>query len=87
MTGYAAAQVLLSIPALVLFVLNAVAGTLVVIVVGIPILMLTLPASRGSPTSTAGWLPTCWARPCRRRTARPVASARWSDFGSGPPTR
>ncbi len=46
MTGYAAAQVLLSVPALVLFVLNAVAGTLVVLVIGIPILMLTLPASR-----------------------------------------
>ncbi len=46
MTGYAALQILLSVPALVLFVLNAVAGILVVIVVGIPILMLTLPASR-----------------------------------------
>ncbi len=46
MTGYAAAQVALSVPALLLFVLNAVAGTLVVIVVGIPILLLTLPASR-----------------------------------------
>jgi signal transduction histidine kinase len=46
MTGYAAAQVLLSVPALALFVLNAVAGTLVVIVVGVPILLLTLPASR-----------------------------------------
>jgi len=46
MTGYAALQVLLSVPALLLFVLNAVAGTLVVIVVGIPILLLTLPATR-----------------------------------------
>ena len=47
MTWYAAAQILLSVPALVLLVLNAVAGTLVVIVVGVPILLLTLPASRG----------------------------------------
>jgi signal transduction histidine kinase len=46
MTGFAAAQVLLSVPALVLFVLDAVAGTLVVLVVGIPLLLLTLPASR-----------------------------------------
>ncbi len=46
MTGYAAAQVLLSVPALALFILNAVAGTLVVIVVGAPVLLLTLPASR-----------------------------------------
>ncbi|MGA8246695.1 MAG: sensor domain-containing protein [Nocardioides sp.] len=47
MTGYAAAQVLLSVPALGLFILNAIAGTLVVVVVGIPLLLLTLPASRG----------------------------------------
>ena len=46
MTGYAAVQVLLSVPALLLFVLNAVAGTLVVLVIGIPILLLTLPATR-----------------------------------------
>jgi signal transduction histidine kinase len=46
MTGYAALQILLCVPALALFVLNAVAGTLVVIVVGFPILLLTFPASR-----------------------------------------
>lgn len=46
MTGYAALQVLLSVPALALFVLNAVAGALVVIVVGIPLLLLTIPATR-----------------------------------------
>jgi signal transduction histidine kinase len=46
MTGYAAAQVALSVPALVLFILNAVAGSLVAIVVGIPVLLVTLPASR-----------------------------------------
>ena len=46
MTGYAALQILMSVPALALFVLNAVAGTLVVIVVGIPVLLLTVPATR-----------------------------------------
>ncbi len=46
MTGYAALQIVLCVPALVLFILNAVAGVLVVIVVGIPLLLLTLPATR-----------------------------------------
>ena len=76
MTGYAALQLLLSVPALVLFVLNAVAGTLVVIVVGHP-----GPAAdrAGHPVAgrpcTAGWRRTCSARRCRRRTGRPATPA------------
>jgi signal transduction histidine kinase len=45
-TGYAALQVLLSVPALVLFVLNVVGLALAAIVVGIPILMVSVPATR-----------------------------------------
>ena len=46
MTAYAAAQLVLAVPALVLFVLNVVGGVLAVIVVGIPLLLLTIPATR-----------------------------------------
>ena len=46
MTAYAAAQLVLAVPALVLFILNAVAGVLAVFVVGIPLLLLTIPATR-----------------------------------------
>jgi signal transduction histidine kinase len=46
MTGYAALQVLLCVPALVLFVVDVVAAVLAVIVVGIPILMVSIPATR-----------------------------------------
>lgn len=46
LTAYAAAQVLLAAPALVLLVVNAVAGGLALIVVGIPVLLLTIPVTR-----------------------------------------
>ena len=46
MTAYAAAQLVLAVPALVLFVLNAVFGALTVIAVGVPVLLLTIPATR-----------------------------------------
>jgi signal transduction histidine kinase len=46
MTGYALMQVLLSVLALALFIVDAVAAVLAVIVVGIPILMVSLPATR-----------------------------------------
>jgi signal transduction histidine kinase len=46
LTAFAAAQVLLFVPALVLLVLNAVAGGLALIVVGIPVLLLTIPVTR-----------------------------------------
>jgi signal transduction histidine kinase len=46
MTGYAALQLLLSVAALVVFVLDAVALVLAIVVVGIPLLMLTVPATR-----------------------------------------
>jgi signal transduction histidine kinase len=46
MTAYAGAQLVLAVPALALFILNAVFGALVVIVVGVPVLLLTIPATR-----------------------------------------
>ncbi|MEO7351700.1 MAG: sensor domain-containing protein [Marmoricola sp.] len=44
MTAYAGAQLLLVIPALLLFVLTVVGGALSLLVVGIPVLLLTIPA-------------------------------------------
>ena len=76
MTGYAALQILLSVPALVLFVLNAVAGTLVVIVIGIPILMLTLPASR--------WLADLHRRMAADILGSPVPAPYRPTEGMGP---
>jgi signal transduction histidine kinase len=46
MTGYAALQLLLAIPALMLFVLDVVGGAIALIVVGLGILLVTLPATR-----------------------------------------
>jgi signal transduction histidine kinase len=46
MTAYAAAQLALAVPALVLFVLTTVFGVLAIIVVGVPLLLLTIPATR-----------------------------------------
>ena len=46
MTGYAALQLLLAVPALLLFVLDVVGGALALIVVGLGILLVTLPATR-----------------------------------------
>jgi len=46
MTGYAALQLLLAVPAVVLFVLDVVGGATAAIVVGLGILVVTLPATR-----------------------------------------
>ena len=46
MTGYAALQLLLAVPALVLFVLDVVGGATAAFVVGLGILVVTLPATR-----------------------------------------
>jgi signal transduction histidine kinase len=46
MTAYAGAQLVLAVPALVLFILTAVFGALAVIVVGIPVLLVTIPSLR-----------------------------------------
>ena len=46
MTGYAALQLPLAVLALVLFIVDAVAAVLAVIVVGLPILMVSMPATR-----------------------------------------
>jgi len=46
MTGYAALQLLLAVPALVLFVLDVVGGATAAFVVGLGILVITLPATR-----------------------------------------
>jgi signal transduction histidine kinase len=46
LTGYAALQLLLAVSALVVFVLDAAALVLAIVVAGIPLLMLTVPATR-----------------------------------------
>jgi signal transduction histidine kinase len=46
MTGYAGLQLLLAVPALVIFILEAVGLALAAIVVGLPFLMVTVPAGR-----------------------------------------
>ncbi|WP_109509923.1 sensor histidine kinase [Nocardioides speluncae] len=46
LTGYAAAQLLLVIPAILFFVLTTVGGTLALFVIGIPFLLVSLPATR-----------------------------------------
>ncbi len=46
LTAYAAEQLLLAIPALVVFVLSLVGGVLVIIWVGIPLLLISMPAGR-----------------------------------------
>ena len=46
MTAYAAAQLGLAVPALALFILNAVGGGLALIVIGIPLLLVTIPTTR-----------------------------------------
>ena len=46
LTAYAAEQVLLSVPALVLFVLSAVAGVLTIAWVGVLLLFVVIPATR-----------------------------------------
>jgi len=79
LTGYAAAQILLSVPALVLFVLNAVAGVLVVLVIGIPVLMLTLPASR--------WLAGLHRRMAADVLGSPVPAPYRTTDGLGPVER
>ena len=46
MTAYAAAQLLLAVPGVVVFVLVVVGGTLSVVVVGLPLLLVAVPACR-----------------------------------------
>ena len=46
MTAYAAAQLLLAVPAIVVFVLVVVGGATSVVVVGLPLLLVALPACR-----------------------------------------
>jgi signal transduction histidine kinase len=46
MTAYAAAQLALVVPALLLFVLTVVGGVLSVVAIGVPLLLLTIPATR-----------------------------------------
>lgn len=46
MTAYAAAQVSLVVPALLLFVLTVVGGVLSVVAIGVPLLLTTIPATR-----------------------------------------
>ena len=46
LTGYAAQQLLLAIPALLVFVASVVGGVLVIVWIGIPLLLATIPAGR-----------------------------------------
>ncbi|HEX4685704.1 MAG TPA: sensor domain-containing protein [Nocardioides sp.] len=67
MTGYAAAQLLWCVPALVLFVLDIVGGALAVIVVGVWILLVAIPCTR--------WLANLHRGMAARMLGSPVPAA------------
>ena len=67
MTGYAAVQLLLCVPALVLSVLDLVGGALAVIVVGLGILLVSIPCSR--------WIANLHRRMAERVLGSPVTAA------------
>lgn len=95
MTGYAALQVLLMVPTLVLFVFVVVGGVLVVVWVGIGVLLLTLPASRwianrhramaaqvlGTPVPAAYRPVEPGANPVVRLTTWATDPMTWRDLG------
>jgi signal transduction histidine kinase len=64
MTGYAALQLLLAVPALVVFVLEVVGLALSALVIGVPVLMVTVPLSR--------WLADAHRRMAARVLGSPV---------------
>jgi signal transduction histidine kinase len=99
MTGYAALQLLLAPPALVLFVLDVVGGAVALIVVGLGILVLTLPATRwlaglhrtmaervlGSP-APASYRPTDGVSALARLRIRAADPMTWRDIAWLPAT-
>jgi signal transduction histidine kinase len=74
MTGYAAAHVVWCVPALVLFVLDIVGGALAVIVVGVWILLVSVPCTR--------WLADLHRGMAARTLGSPVPSAYRSTEGA-----
>jgi len=74
MTAYAAAQLALAIPSLVLFVLSTVGGVLVVVWVGIALLLVSVPATR--------WVANRHRAMAGRVLGTPVPSA----YRESPPT-
>ena len=93
MTGYAALQVVLSVLALGLFIIDVVAVVLAVIVVGIPILLVSVPATRwlvdlhrrmaarvlGEPVPTP-YLPTAEASALQRLRVLGSDPMSWRDL-------
>jgi len=76
MTGYAALQLLLCLPALALAILDLVGGALAVIVVGTGILLLSVPASR--------WLANLHRRMAERVLGSPVTATYRPTEGASP---
>jgi signal transduction histidine kinase len=99
MTGYAALQLLLAVPALLLFVLDVVGGAVALIVVGLGILLVTLPATRwladvhrgmaarvlGSPVPAA-YRPTEGLSALGRLRVRAADPMTWRDLAWLPAT-
>jgi signal transduction histidine kinase len=75
MTGYAALQLLLAVPSLVLFVLDVVGVALAAVVVGIPILLVSVPATR--------WMADRHRQLAARVLGSPVPSPYRSTEGAG----
>jgi len=99
MTGYAALQLLLAVPALLLFVFDVVGGAIALIVVGLGILLVTLPATRwltgvhrdmaagvlGSPVPAA-YRPTDGLSALGRLRVRAADPMTWRDIAWLPAT-
>jgi signal transduction histidine kinase len=99
MTRYAALQLLLAVPALLLFVLDVVGGAVALIVVGFGLLLLTLPATRwlagvhrtmaegvlGSPVP-ASYRPTDGVSTLARLRIRAADPMTWRDVAWLPAT-
>ena len=77
LTGYAARQVLLAIPALVLFVLAVVGGVLVIVWVGIGLLFVAVPALRWIADRHRAMASHVLGTPMPRRTARRRRQCPW----------
>ena len=94
LTGYAGLQLLLSVPALVLFVLDVAALVLSILVIGVPMLLVLLPATRRlvdvhrrmaavtlGVEVPASYLPTGGAGPLERLRVAGRDPMTWRDLG------
>lgn len=92
-TGFAAVQVLLMVPTILVFVLVAVGGLLTVVTVGVPLLLLVVPALRWIAEKhrtmaartlghevPAGYLPTAGLSPLRRLQAWAIDPMTWREL-------